>query len=84
MPKRGKSDLEMTARQLAEARRTVEEQRRRIAKAKKAGKPTLDQEQTLRVCESILQIFEVYERMICGQGPATTVGMRSKARGKKI
>lgn len=74
----------MTARQVAEVRRTVEQQRRRIAKAKKAGKPTLDHEQTLQVCESILQIFEVYERMIRGRGGAAAVETDSKARGKKI
>jgi hypothetical protein len=54
----------MAARHVAEGRRVVEQQRRRIAKLKKAGRPTFDQEQTLRVFETTLQIFEDDERRL--------------------
>jgi hypothetical protein len=74
--------LEKATRHVAEARRRVEQQRRRIAKLKKAGKPTLNQERALRVLESILEITKVYERMIREQGAAANVERAGKARRK--
>ncbi|MFY9835016.1 MAG: hypothetical protein WAK55_00825 [Xanthobacteraceae bacterium] len=58
------SDLEMAIRHVAEARRIVEEQRRRIAKLNDGGKPTFRVEQMLRAFETTLQIFEDEERRI--------------------
>jgi hypothetical protein len=82
MPQRGETDLEMAVRRVAEARRTVEQQRRLIARLKKAEKPTLHQRQTLLVLESILQITKVYERMIREEAHAATVETDRKARRK--
>ena len=82
MPKRVNSDLKMAVRRIAEASRTVEQQRRQIGRLRKAGKPTIDQEQTFRTLESILQIFEVYERVIRQQGRAATVDTHGKVRGE--
>jgi hypothetical protein len=82
MTQRGETDLEMAVRRVAEARRTVERQRRLIARLKKAEKPTLHQRQTLLVLESILQITKVYERMIREEARAATVETDRKARRK--
>jgi hypothetical protein len=64
MPERAETSLEMAVRHVAEARRIVEEQRRRIAKAREAGDPTLDQEKNLKVFEATLRIFEDEEQKI--------------------
>ena len=64
MPERAETLLEMAVRHVAEARRIVEEQRRRIASAKEVGNATLDLEQTLQMFESTLRIFEDDERRI--------------------
>ena len=82
MTQRGETDLEMAVRRVAEARRTVEQQRRLIARLKKAEKPTLHQRRTLLVLESILQITKVYERMIREEARAATVETDRKARRK--
>jgi hypothetical protein len=82
MTQRGETDLEMAVRRVAEARRTVEQQRRLIARLKKAEKPTLHQRQTLLVLESILQITKVYERMIREEARAATVETDRKAPRK--
>jgi hypothetical protein len=64
MSERGETDLEMAVRLVAEAHRTVEQQRQRIARLKEGGKPTFRHEQMLRAFESTLQIFEHDERRI--------------------
>jgi hypothetical protein len=63
MPK-GETDLEMAARHVAQARRIVEQQRGRIAELRDGGMPTLDQEETLKILENSLRIFEHDERRI--------------------
>jgi hypothetical protein len=64
MSERGETDLEIAVRLVAEAHRTVEQQRQRIARLKEGGKPTFRHEQMLRAFESTLQIFEHDERRI--------------------
>lgn len=54
----------MAARHVAAGRRIVARQRERIARLRMAGHPTLDHEQTLRIFESTLRIFEDHEREI--------------------
>jgi hypothetical protein len=68
MPERGETDLEMAVRHVAEARRIVEQQHRRIAKLREAGEPTFKHEQMLRAFERTLQIFEDDERRIRSRG----------------
>jgi hypothetical protein len=64
MSDRGETDLDMAVRLVAEAHRTVEQQRQRIARLKEAGKPTFKHEQMLRAFEGTLRIFEDDERRI--------------------
>ena len=56
------SDLAMAARHVAEGRRIVDAQRKRIAKLKTAGHVTLKHEEMLRLLENTLQIFEDHQR----------------------
>jgi hypothetical protein len=64
MPERGETLLEMAVRHVAEARRIVERQRKRIAELKEGGQPTFEHEKTLEVLETTLRIFEHDERRI--------------------
>jgi hypothetical protein len=64
MPERAEMDFEMAARNIVEARRVVEAQRRRIAKLNERGRPTFKEEQMLRVLKSTLRIFEDEERKL--------------------
>jgi hypothetical protein len=53
--------LLFAARHVAEGRRIVARQRERIARLKAAGASTLDAEQTLKVFETSLVLFEEHE-----------------------
>jgi hypothetical protein len=50
--------LSKAKRHVAEARRFISEQKGRIARLRAAGADTLDAEQTLRVLEANLRVFE--------------------------
>jgi hypothetical protein len=48
----------LAVRHVAEGRQLVARQQERVARLREVGAPTLDAEQTLRVFESSLAIFE--------------------------
>jgi|HubBroStandDraft_6_1064221.scaffolds.fasta_scaffold1161688_2 hypothetical protein len=58
------SELEMVARHVAAGRRIVARQRAMIATLKVAGHSVHAHEQTLRIFESTLQLFDEHEREI--------------------
>jgi len=66
MPDEPESDLAMVARHVAEGRRIVDAQRKRIAKLKIDGHETFRHEEMLRVLENTLRIFEDHQRQLGG------------------
>jgi hypothetical protein len=62
MHREGETDLGMAGRHVAKAREIVANQRRRIEKLRAVGASTFDAEQTLRIFEANLRLFEEHER----------------------